>query len=379
MLRPTKHSGGEEYCGTTVDGDYWEGPARLSLMDSTAARLLNTVAISGRGDSFRLPFFVSSTYYHVPHANAEKKGTPEILYLQDLTGRGVASEFVLFMYDACGIVSTGVSGYDARSDRVLQYPVEVQKADGKHAGLWAEQIFATKPARPGYWNFTWAPGHGAEYSVHEEVSFDASRQTFVEKQTIVPYGVSAALPQPTSLLNPSILNARAPETFTVKLATTKGNVVIQVIRSWGPRGADRFYNLARAGFFTDAAFFRVLRGFMAQFGISAQPDIARAWANATIPDDPVRKSNKRGTVTFATAGPNSRTTQVFVNCRDNVSLDSQGFAPFGRVVEGMEIVDSFYAGYGEAPNQGRITTEGRGYLEREFPNLDRVLTATVLP
>ena len=145
MLRPTKHSGGEEYCGTTVDGDYWEGPARLSLMDSTAARLLNTVAISGRGDSFRLPFFVSSTYYHVPHANAEKKGTPEILYLQDLTGRGVASEFVLFMYDACGIVSTGVSGYDARSDRVLQYPVEVQKADGKHAGLWAEQIFATKP------------------------------------------------------------------------------------------------------------------------------------------------------------------------------------------------------------------------------------------
>jgi peptidyl-prolyl cis-trans isomerase A (cyclophilin A) len=375
MLHPTRHSGSREYCGTTVDGDYWEGPANLSLMDSTGPRILSTVAIAGRGEkSFRLPFFVSNTYYNVPQPNAEKKGVPEILHLQDLNGDGVPSEFVLFMYDACGMVSTGVLGYDSRADRVLQYPIEVQNANGSHLGLWAEQIFAAKSVRPGYWNFTWAPGHGADYQIHEEVSFDAVRQTFIEKQVTVPSGSPNAPPEHPALLNPSALNAQAPETFTTKFSTTKGDITIQVTRSWAPRGADRFYNLVRAGFFTDAAFFRVLRGFMAQFGISAQPDVAQAWANAAILDDPVTRSNKRGTVTFANRGPNTRTTQIFINSRDNAALDSQSFAPFGQVIEGMEIVDRFYAGYGEAPQQDRMNAEGKSYLEREFPNLDRIVT-----
>jgi peptidyl-prolyl cis-trans isomerase A (cyclophilin A) len=181
------------------------------------------------------------------------------------------------------------------------------------------------------------------------------------------------------LLDPSTLTAQAPEAFQAKLTTTKGDVIIQVTRSWAPLGADRFYNLVRAGFFSDAAFFRVLPGFMAQFGLSARPDVSQAWVQAKIADDPVMQNNTRGRITFATAGPNTRTTQLFINYADNSRLDASGFAPFGEVIQGMDVVDRIYSGYGEQPNQGSIRAEGKGYLESNFPMLDKIVSATIVP
>ena len=186
-----------------------------------------------------------------------------------------------------------------------------------------------------------------------------------------------------SLGDPSSLNARAPESYKAKFETSKGAFVIQVTRSWAPNGADRFYNLVKNGFFDDARFFRVIDGFMVQFGISGNPDVSAAWTNATIPDDPVRESNARGTVTFATAGPNTRTTQVFINFNNNAMLNGQGFAPFGKVVSGMNVVDSFYKGYGEGaprgngPNQGLLKSQGNAYLLTQFPKLDYIKKATI--
>jgi peptidyl-prolyl cis-trans isomerase A (cyclophilin A) len=148
-----------------------------------------------------------------------------------------------------------------------------------------------------------------------------------------------------------------------------------------PRGADRFYNLVTAGFFDDVTFFRVISGFMVQFGIHGKPEVAAAWRDAQIPDDPNKQPNLRGTITFATAGPNTRTTQVFINFKDNTFLDQQGFSPFGKVVEGMSVVDSLYSGYGEGapsgagPSQGRAQAEGNAYFRRDFPKLDHVKTA----
>ena len=174
------------------------------------------------------------------------------------------------------------------------------------------------------------------------------------------------------------MKARAPETFNVKFQTTKGPVSIKVTRAWAPNGADRFYNLVRAGFFTDAAFFRVIPGFMAQFGISAKPEVSRIWANSNIPDDPVKASNTRGMITFAqTSAPNSRSAQFFINYGNNARLDADRFAPFGEVTEGMAIMDSIYSGYGEQPDQGAITGLGKAYLDKSFPMLDRILTATI--
>jgi peptidyl-prolyl cis-trans isomerase A (cyclophilin A) len=181
------------------------------------------------------------------------------------------------------------------------------------------------------------------------------------------------------LLKPGTLKAKAPETYKVKFTTTKGDVIIQVNRAWAPLGSDRFYNLVKYGFYKDAAFFRVVPRFVAQFGIPARPEVAAAWDHAYIVDDRVTQSNKRGTLTFATAGPNTRTTQIFINFSDNAALDGQGFAPFGQVIEGMDLVDKFFAGYGEAPDQGRITAFGKAYLDKSFPNLDRILTAVIMP
>lgn len=186
-----------------------------------------------------------------------------------------------------------------------------------------------------------------------------------------------------SLLRPATLNERAPATYRVRFLTTKGPFVVEVERAWAPLGADRFYNLVKHGFYTDASFFRVLPGFVVQFGISAKPAVAKAWNDAKIKDDPMAKSNLRGTLTFATAGPNTRTTQVFINLADNKSLNSMGFAPFGKVVEGMDVVDQFYSGYGEGapqgngPDQTRITNEGKAYLEKEFPKLDSIKSAVI--
>lgn len=180
------------------------------------------------------------------------------------------------------------------------------------------------------------------------------------------------------------MNRPAPDSFRVRFETSEGEFVVRVRREWAPHGADRFYNLVRHGFYDGVRFFRVLEGFVAQFGIHGDPEVAAAWRQATIPDDPVVASNERGTLSFATAGPDSRTTQLFINYRDNSQLDAMGFAPIGEVVEGMEVVDRLHAGYGEGaprgegPSQGRIQAEGNAYLEAAFPELDHVERAAVL-
>lgn len=183
---------------------------------------------------------------------------------------------------------------------------------------------------------------------------------------------------PRALLTPATLKATAPEMYKVRFTTTRGDFVLQVNRAWAPLGADRFYNLVRNGFFTDTAFFRVVRGFVVQFGLSTYPAVSRVWKMANIQDDAVRESNKRGTISFATAGPNTRTTQVFVNLVDNGRLDSMGFSPFGQIVEGMDIVDQLYNAYGESPEQGSIQNEGKPYLDKNFPLLDTIKAATII-
>ena len=193
----------------------------------------------------------------------------------------------------------------------------------------------------------------------------------------------AASGQTGNLGNPSALTEKAPALYKVRFDTSKGPFVVEVHRDWAPNGADRFYNLVKNGFFDDARFFRVISGFMVQFGINGDPAVSAPWRNATMKDDPVRQSNKRGYITFATAGPDSRTSQVFINFADNSRLDGQGFAPFGQVTSGMNIVDALHSGYGEGapsgrgPDQGRIQREGNAYLKKDFPNLDYVKKATI--
>ena len=187
------------------------------------------------------------------------------------------------------------------------------------------------------------------------------------------------------LRNPAALNEKAPDTFKANFDTSKGSFTITVNRGWAPNGADRFYNLVKNGFYDDVRFFRVLDGFMAQVGIHGNPTIAKAWVGARIQDDPVKQSNRRGYVTFATGGPNTRTTQIFINFRDNVALDKQGFAPFGEVTSGMNVVDRLYSGYGEGapsgkgPDQQRVQAEGNTYLNKDFPRLDFIKAATIAP
>jgi len=180
-----------------------------------------------------------------------------------------------------------------------------------------------------------------------------------------------------ALLKPANLNEKAPETFDVEFTTTKGNFTVRVTRAWAPLGADRFYNLVKNGFFDDAAFFRIVPNFIVQFGLSADPGVNRVWRSANIKDDPVTQSNKPGYLTFATAGPNTRTTQLFINFGNNTFLDRQGFSPFGQVTQGMDVVANLYSGYGEQPDQGAITSQGKAYLEKSFPKLDNIKTTRI--
>jgi peptidyl-prolyl cis-trans isomerase A (cyclophilin A) len=212
-------------------------------------------------------------------------------------------------------------------------------------------------------------------------------------QALVLFGASLALGfmamlAPVSagdLSNLASLNEKAPATYKVKFDTSKGAFVVEVHRDWAPNGADRFYNLVKNGFYNDARFFRVISDFMVQFGINGNPKISAVWRDANIKDDPVKASNKRGYITFATAGPDTRTTQVFINFANNAGLDDQGFAPFGQVISGMDVVDSLYSGYGEGapqghgPNQGVVQSMGNAYLDKAFPKLDYIKTATIEP
>jgi peptidyl-prolyl cis-trans isomerase A (cyclophilin A) len=189
-------------------------------------------------------------------------------------------------------------------------------------------------------------------------------------------GSSPALPAP------ALATKKAPPKFSVRLQTTRGDFVVRVARSWAPRGADRFYNLVALGYFTDMALFRVLPGFVVQFGIHGQPEVSALWKRAYVEDDAVRESNKMGYLTFAKAGPNTRSTQIFINLKDNPSLDQMGFSPFGRVEEGMVVVESFYSGYGEQPSSGggqqRLYEQGNAYLRETFPRLDYIKSAMLM-
>jgi len=177
---------------------------------------------------------------------------------------------------------------------------------------------------------------------------------------------------------------RVPESFRVRFETSKGAFIVEVTRAWAPRGADRFHELIRERFYDNARFFRVVPNFVVQFGLSGSPKVSQLWSQAFIPDDPVVESNRAGTITYAKRGPATRTTQVFINLMDNQRLDSMGFAPFGRVMEGMDVVSNLYKGYGDAPPGGigpvqdRILLEGNDYLERQFPRLDYIKTARIV-
>jgi peptidyl-prolyl cis-trans isomerase A (cyclophilin A) len=202
---------------------------------------------------------------------------------------------------------------------------------------------------------------------------------------IASAALAAAAPQggAAALKNPAALKETAPATFKANFDTSVGPFVVEVHRDWAPQGADRLYNLVKSGFFDGTRFFRVISGFMVQFGIHGDPAISAAWRSARIPDDPVKQSNKRGYITFAHAGPGTRTTQVFINFGDNASLDNQGFPPFGQVTTGMNVVDKINSEYGEGaprgrgPDQGRLQNEGNAYLMKDFPKLDYIKKATI--
>ena len=186
----------------------------------------------------------------------------------------------------------------------------------------------------------------------------------------------AAAPQKHE--TPASFQVHAPATFNVTFDTTKGPVVVQVHRDWAPIGADHFYGLVKAGYFDGCRFFRVMPNFIVQFGIAGDPAMTRKWKEQNLTDDPVTHHNSRGTLVYATAGPNTRTTQLFINLVDNTgSLDGQGFAPFGSVVSGMDAVDTIYPGYGESPQQPLIENQGNAYLQGQFPKLDYIRKATI--
>jgi peptidyl-prolyl cis-trans isomerase A (cyclophilin A) len=195
-------------------------------------------------------------------------------------------------------------------------------------------------------------------------------------------GVSSALAKPDK----AAIATPAPDSFKVGFETSKGNFTVMAHRDWAPYGVDRFYHLVQLGFYDDARFFRVLSGFMAQVGMNGDPRVTAAWEPLTIPDDPVKQSNKRGMVTFAAgSAPDTRSTQIFINYGDNANLDGMGFAPIGQVIDGMAVVDSLYSGYGEGapdgngPDQGRIAAEGNAYLTKSFPQLDYIRRARIVP
>ena len=209
--------------------------------------------------------------------------------------------------------------------------------------------------------------------------------------TLIPQAGQDEKPKagpPKVLLDPSLpeWKEKAPDKFKAKFTTSKGDFTVLVERAWAPLGTDRFYGLVKNGYFDDVRFFRVVSGFMAQFGIHGAPEVNKVWRESTIKDDPVVKSNLRGWLTYATRGPDSRTTQIFINFQDkNRGLDAQGFAPFGQVIEGMEVVDKLHSKYGDGPprgsgpDQARIHTEGNAYLAAKYKDLDFIKSAKIVP
>jgi peptidyl-prolyl cis-trans isomerase A (cyclophilin A) len=193
----------------------------------------------------------------------------------------------------------------------------------------------------------------------------------------IAVGVAAASGGP-SLPHPSSLHKKAPATFSARFKTTKGSFVVKVTRSWAPKGADRFYNLVYYHFYDNQPLFRVRPGFVVQWGISMQPPIAKAWQNATIKDDPRTQSNVKRTITFATAGKNTRTTQVFVNLGSNAFLNSQGFSPFGTITRGFSVFAKLVHKYGDGPSQQYMTQKGEHWVRENYPKLDWITTARIV-
>lgn len=197
-----------------------------------------------------------------------------------------------------------------------------------------------------------------------------------KKESAPPTPAPSEPVTPKATIPPSKVGA--PDVFKVKMETSKGPVTIEVHREWAPIGADRFYELVKDGFFTEARFFRIVPNFIVQFGLAADPKMTKKW-DKQIADDPVSRTNRAGSITFATAGPGTRTSQIFINLRSNMMLDSQGFAPFGQVIEGMEAIEKLNSEYGEMPDQQALTMRGNAYAKDKFPRLDFIKTATVLP
>lgn len=213
-------------------------------------------------------------------------------------------------------------------------------------------------------------GEGAEESASASEDTGTAEKGRNVEGTAEEAGVDPAL------LKPEEADEEAPETFKVRFETTSGMFIGKFHREWAPNGVDRLYNLVKLGYYENVAFFRVIDGFMAQFGLHGTPEVNEVWTDATIEDDPVKESNKKGSITFAKRKkPNSRTTQLFINYRDNVKLDDRGFAPVGTVVEGMDVVEELYGGYEEEVSQKKLRERGNSYLKEEFPELDYIETA----
>lgn len=212
------------------------------------------------------------------------------------------------------------------------------------------------------------------------IALHAQTQPAASKPAPAAQSKAPAAKTGPSLLHPETMKAKAPDVYEVKFTTTKGDFVLEVTRAWAPQGADRFYNLVKNHFYDNATFFRVVPGFVVQFGLTGSPAVNKAWTNANIKDDPVTQKNLPGTITYAMAGPNTRTTQVFINFSDNSRLDPMGFAPFGKVTSGMDVVNQLYSGYADSPtsHQDEITNQGKAFLDKAFPKLDSIKMATII-
>ena len=264
--------------------------------------------------------------------------------------------------------ATSSTGADAAEEPVATAVPAVEKAPGTEAA--ASQTPQDPTAEGG------TAGTPPEISEAQPVTAAATSETTA----------TTALTPSAALLDPGLTSEKAPDVFKVKFSTTRGDFIVEVVRSWAPIGADRLFNLVKIGFFTDVAFFRVMKNFVVQFGIHGDPEVTAAWREATIPDDDVIESNQRGMVSFANRrAPNTRTTQMFISLAGmNNYLDAEGYAPIGKVIEGMEVVDSLHNAYGDGPPRGSgpkqamIQSQGNSYLQSDFPDLDYVKTAVIM-